>query len=82
MLNLTVQDQPHSVIKLESIKHDAAISARYACELKGLYDLHLDEKLRAANPQAGARFWTLINELYSTTGRIEMRISRVGEVVA
>ncbi|WP_314139845.1 hypothetical protein [Buttiauxella noackiae] len=82
MHNLPAPNQLHSTNTLESIKLDAAIASRYACELKGLFDLHLDEKLRAANPQAGARFWTLINELYSTTGRIEMRIARVSEVVA
>lgn len=82
MLNLPAQNQPHSATALESIKHDAVIASRYACELKELFGLHLDEKLRAANPQAGARFWTLIHELYSTTGRIEMRINRVSEVVA
>lgn len=59
---------------LDYLKHDAGTAARYANELQQLFNLHLDTRLREANPEAGARFWTLINELRLATGRTEMRI--------
>ncbi|MCE7488935.1 integrase arm-type DNA-binding domain-containing protein [Klebsiella variicola] len=42
---------------------DAATTVRYAAELQELWELHLDARLRAANPKAGARLWTLISDL-------------------
>ena len=64
---------------LDYLKHDAATAARYANELQQLFNLHLDARLRQANPDAGARFWTLINELRFATGRTEMRIRSLEE---
>ncbi|HCT8862372.1 TPA: hypothetical protein OUA98_005332 [Klebsiella michiganensis] len=54
---------------------DAAAAVRYAAELQALWELHLDARLRAANPDAGARLWTLINELYCATRRTESRLN-------
>ncbi|MBK0001427.1 hypothetical protein [Erwinia sp. S38] len=66
--------KPQQSAALDYLKHDAATAARYADELQQLFNLHLDARLRQANPEAGARFWTLINELRLATGRTEMRI--------
>lgn len=68
----TAKPQPSAA--LDYLKHDAATAARYANELQQLFNLHLDARLRQANPEAGARFWTLINELELATGRTQMRI--------
>ena len=56
---------------------DAATTVRYAAELQELWDLHLDARLRAANPKAGARLWTLINELNYAAQRTESRYNRL-----
>lgn len=54
-------------------KGDAASAVRYAAELQALWEVHLDARLREANPEAGARFWTLINELRCATRHIESK---------
>ncbi len=56
---------------------DAATTVRYAAELQALWELHLDARLRAANPKAGARLWTLINELNYAAQRTESRYNRL-----
>ncbi|HCL6669940.1 TPA: hypothetical protein N2Q74_004086 [Citrobacter freundii] len=69
----------NTVIEAEVIPTitDAAIAVRYANELLELWMLHLDKPLRDANPQAGARFRTLISELRHTTIRTERRFNRL-----
>ncbi|WP_448716708.1 hypothetical protein [Klebsiella quasipneumoniae] len=52
---------------------DAAAAVLLAAELQELWELHLDARLREANPSAGARFWTLINELNRVTRCTERR---------
>ena len=56
---------------------DAATTVRYAAELQELWELHLDARLRAANPKAGARLWTLISELNYAAQRTESRYNRL-----
>lgn len=56
---------------------DAATTVRYAAELQELWGLHLDARLRAANPKAGARLWTLISELNYAAQRTESRYNRL-----
>ncbi|MEF3111348.1 hypothetical protein QFI91_20005 [Raoultella sp. WB_B2P2-3] len=58
-------------------KGDAATAVLLAVELQELWELHLDARLREANPSAGARFWTLINELNLATRRTERRYNRL-----
>ncbi|CZY49093.1 TPA: hypothetical protein ACNU0D_001856 [Citrobacter freundii] len=69
----------NTVIEAEVIPTitDAAIAVRYANELLELWMLHLDKPLRDANPQAGARFRTLISELRHATIRTESRFNRL-----
>ncbi|BBQ85314.1 hypothetical protein WP3W18E02_38430 [Klebsiella sp. WP3-W18-ESBL-02] len=69
----------NTVIEAEVIPTitDAAIAVRYANELLELWMLHLDKPLRDANPQAGARFRTLISELRHATIRTECRFNRL-----
>lgn len=57
--------------------NDAATTVRYAAELQVLWELHLDTRLREANPKAGARLWTLINELNYAAQRTESRYNRL-----
>ncbi|HCT8858948.1 TPA: hypothetical protein OUA98_001824 [Klebsiella michiganensis] len=57
--------------------NDAATTVRYAAELQVLLELHLDTRLREANPKAGARLWTLINELNYAAQRTESRYNRL-----
>lgn len=56
---------------------DAATTVRYAAELQELWELHLDARLRAANPKAGARLWTLVSELNYAAQRTESRYNRL-----
>ncbi|AUX74315.1 hypothetical protein [Erwinia pyrifoliae] len=77
MRNAPAITAPSPAERLENVRHDAAMTARYAAELKALFDCHLDARLREANPKAGARFWTLIHELYSAAGRTQMRLDRM-----
>ncbi|VEC02010.1 Uncharacterised protein [Cedecea lapagei] len=51
--------------------NDVATAARYAAELLELWGKYLNKPLRKADKDAGARFGTLIFELYCATQRAE-----------
>lgn len=62
-----------TVLPLLSPSCDPARAAFLAAELQRLWEVHLDARLRAADPYDGARFWSLIHELRCTILRIESR---------
>ncbi|MCH6141621.1 hypothetical protein ACN47H_23845 [Klebsiella quasipneumoniae] len=62
-----------TALPLLSPSCDPARAAFLAAELQRLWEVHLDARMRAADPYDGARLWSLIHELRCTTLRIESR---------
>ncbi|OHY62425.1 hypothetical protein BB778_24020 [Pluralibacter gergoviae] len=62
---------------LKNVIRDIEAGDLYARKLLSLWDEHLHEKLRAANPQAAARFRTLIFETAAATDRAGMRLKNI-----
>lgn len=67
---------------LEIVLTDIETGGLYAGQLLAIWDKHLHEKLKTANPQAAARFRTLIFEIAGATDRATIRIKRLQEVKA
>ena len=67
---------------LKNILSDVEAGDLYARQLLSLWDEHLHEKLKAANPKAAARFRTLIFEIAGATDRATISIKRLQEVKA
>lgn len=70
---LDAKSLPPTALPLLSPSCDPARAAFLAAELQRLWEVHLDARLRAAEPYDGARLWSLIHELRCTTLRIESR---------